>query len=188
MCAAPAKTSERDIVDAARRIVHRQGLDALSMQAVADEVGVRAPSLYKRFSNRDAVLDVVAKQCLEELGTRLTRASRNLSAAAAITAMAKTYRDFAKRGPQLYKLLYTQRGEAEDLVKARADAAAPLLEILAGMIEKPEERLPAARMLTAFLHGFVSMEIEGAFKLGGDVTTAFEYSLEKLIAALGSAG
>jgi AcrR family transcriptional regulator len=188
MCAAPAKTSDHDIVQAARRIVHEQGIDALSMQAIADEVGVRAPSLYKRFANRDAVLDVVAEQYLEELGARLRRASRNLADGAAIAAMAKSYRDFAKRTPQLYKLLYTQRGEAEDLVKARADAVEPLLDVLSALVEKPEERLPAARMLTAFLHGFVSMEIEGAFKLGGDVTTAFEYGLQKLVAALSGAG
>jgi AcrR family transcriptional regulator len=185
MCAAPAKTSERDIVEAARRIVHRQGVDALSMQAVADEVGVRAPSLYKRFANRDALLDVVAKQCLEDLRARIIRAARNLEAGAALAAMAKAYREFAKRTPELYKLLYTQRGEAEELVRARADAVAPLLELLARLVEKPDDRLPAARMLTAFLHGFVSMEIEGAFKLGGDVTTAFDYGLEKLVAALG---
>jgi AcrR family transcriptional regulator len=184
MCAAPAKTSEHDIVQAARRIVHEHGADALSMQAIADQVGVRAPSLYKRFTNRDAVLDVVAKECLDDLGARLARASRNLSGAPALAAMAKTYRDFAKRTPRLYKLLYTQRGEAADLVQARADAVAPLLQVLASVVERPEQRLPAARMLTAFLHGFVSMEIEGAFKLGGDVTKAFEFSLQKLIAAL----
>jgi AcrR family transcriptional regulator len=188
MCAAPAKTSEHDILQAARRIVHEHGIDELSMQALADQVGVRAPSLYKRFANRDAVLDVVAEQCLGDLGARLRRASRNLEGGAAISAMAKTYRDFAKRTPQLYKLLYTRRGEADELVKARADAVAPLLEVLAAVVERPEERLPAARMLTAFLHGFVSMEIDGAFKLGGDVATAFEYGLRRLVAAISGDG
>jgi AcrR family transcriptional regulator len=184
MCAAPAKTSDHDIVQAARRIVHELGTDALSMQAVADAVSVRAPSLYKRFANRDALLDAVALEQLADLGERLTRASRKRAGGSAITAMAKAYRDFAKRAPQLYKLLYTQRGEAPELVTARAAAVTPLLAALATHLDEPEEQLPAARMITAFLHGFVSMELEGAFKLGGDVSSAFDYSVGKLIAAL----
>ena len=47
-----------------------------------------------------------------------------------------------------------------------------------------ERALEAARLLTAFVHGFVSMEIAGAFRLGGDVDRAFRYSLDAIIAGL----
>jgi hypothetical protein len=43
-------------------------------------------------------------------------------------------------------------------------------------------------MLTAFLHGFVSMENAGAFKLGGNVGQAFAFGLETLVASLGGTG
>jgi len=184
MCPAPAKTSDQEIVAAARRIVAEQGADALSMQSVADEVGVRAPSLYKRFPSRDALLDAVAHQGFEELRARLVKSVHALQGGPALAAMAKAYRDFAKRSPRLYRLLFTQRSEAADLAAARANAAAPLLGVLETLISRPTHRLPAARLLTAFLHGFVSMEIEGAFKLGGDVSSAFEYGLAKVISAL----
>jgi hypothetical protein len=39
-------------------------------------------------------------------------------------------------------------------------------------------------MVTAFAHGFVSMELTGAFRLGGDVDDAFRYGVDGLLEAL----
>jgi hypothetical protein len=40
--------------------------------------------------------------------------------------------------------------------------------------------------VTAFAHGFVSMEITGAFRLGGDVDEAYRYGVDALVDALTS--
>jgi AcrR family transcriptional regulator len=173
---APAKTSDAAIVEAARRLVDADGPDALSMLAVAEAVGVRAPSLYKRFPDRDALLDAVAALALDELRARLS---------GGLAGMARAYRAWARRHPGLYALLYTRRAEGPELVARRAETVAPVLEALAPHVA-PEERLPAARLLTAYLHGHVSMELLGAFRLGGDVDAAFEYGLARLTAALGA--
>ena len=41
------------------------------MQAIAERVGVRAPSLYKRVRDRDALLRLIAEATIDELGDRL---------------------------------------------------------------------------------------------------------------------
>ncbi|HWE29097.1 MAG TPA: TetR-like C-terminal domain-containing protein [Polyangia bacterium] len=46
--------------------------------------------------------------------------------------------------------------------------------------------MPTARVLTAFVHGFVSMELHGAFRLGGDVDEAFAQGLELLLSTIPS--
>ena len=89
------------------------------------------------------------------------------------------YRAFAKRNPEGYRLLFSIDGAAE----AMGRAAAPVLEA-AAQAAGPEHALEAARLLTAWATGFLSMELAGAFRMGGDVDAAFEYGLATLAAGL----
>lgn len=72
---APERTTTAAIVAAGRAIVEAHGVDALTMQAVADRVGVRAPSLYKRVSGRDALLAAVVAAALDDLVEAIVAAS-----------------------------------------------------------------------------------------------------------------
>jgi Tetracyclin repressor-like, C-terminal domain len=51
-----------------------------------------------------------------------------------------------------------------------------------------ERALEAARLVTAFAHGFVLMELTGAFRLGGDVDEAYRYGVGVLVDALRESG
>jgi AcrR family transcriptional regulator len=184
---AVAKTSDHAVVAAARALIERHGAAALSMQAVAAQVGVRAPSLYKRFSDRDALLRAVCEDALVELGAQLAAAAAGpptaKAAARELAAMAHAYRHFARRSPRTYALLFAADAGEIPAVGAHPQAATPVLERLRLLV--PARRLlPAARLLTAFIHGFVSMELAGAFQLGGSIDEAFDYGVEHILAAV----
>jgi hypothetical protein len=66
----------------------------------------------------------------------------------------------------------------------RNAAASALLLSLATRLVGPTDALVAARLLTAFAHGFVSMELAGAFRLGGGVDEAFSYGVDVLVAGI----
>ena len=182
---APAKVTDEAIVRAARRLVARHGAAGLSMQAVADEVGVRAPSLYKRFADRAALLAAVQHAVFDEIGRRLeTAASDWPNPKLAFAGIATAYRAWARAHPHLYDLMFSldvPHDDASD--EARRVAAQPLVARLTEWLGA-ERALPAARVLTAFVHGFVSMELHGAFRLGEGVDEAFRFGLERLVSSL----
>jgi AcrR family transcriptional regulator len=182
---AVAKTSDDEIVAAARKIVETAGIDALSMQAVADAVDVRPPSLYKRFADRDALVRRVQLRAFADLRSTLERVPRDLAPRERLRRLAESYRGFARRHRRLYAAMFAplDRVEPEDLA-VRASTAEPLLQTVALMVEPPLV-LPAARTLTALMHGFVSMELSSAFRLGGDIEAAYAFAIERVIEAVG---
>jgi TetR/AcrR family tetracycline transcriptional repressor len=66
--AAPRVALERDsIVDAALRVLDREGLDALTMRRVAEELGTGAGSLYWHVPSKEALLQLLIDRVADEL-------------------------------------------------------------------------------------------------------------------------
>jgi AcrR family transcriptional regulator len=185
----PDRTSLEAIVDAGRALLEADGVDGLTMQAVAERVGVRAPSLYKRIRNRDELVARIAEATLDELRMRLDDAAepRVADPGADLARLARAVRAFAHERPGGYRLIFGAGAELRLSEAALADASGPVLRV-AGELAGEEHRLDAARTITAWANGFVSMELAGAFRLGGDVDRAFEFGIACLAAALSWSG
>jgi TetR/AcrR family tetracycline transcriptional repressor len=66
---------------AALDVIDAQGIDALSLDAVAKRLGVRAPSLYYHFRNKAELLGEVARHILMEASVPLPQGPANWRAA-----------------------------------------------------------------------------------------------------------
>ena len=182
MSPARARTSHQAIIAEARGLLEEGGLDAVTMQAVAGRVGVRAPSLYKRFAGRSALIGAIAQDVVVELDASIAPATRTADPAEAVQIAANQYRAFAHRSPGAYQLLFSRLlPDARPTAESNAAGAAGVL-LIAERLVGAEHALEAARLFTAFVHGFVSMELAGALRLGGDVDAAFSYSLDTIVA------
>ncbi|WP_431805616.1 TetR/AcrR family transcriptional regulator [Microbacterium paraoxydans] len=169
----PERTTTAAVVAAGREILEDAGPAGLTMQAVANRVGVRAPSLYKRFADRDALLLAVATASVDELGSRLDAAGHDLA------ALATAYRAFAHERPEGFRLMFATEIPQESLERA----AAPVVRACAAAVGD-EDALDAARLFTAWATGFLQMELAGAFRMGGDIDRAYAYGLRHLVDGL----
>lgn len=184
MSPAPARTSSDAIVAAARAILEADGLDAVTMQAVALRVGVRAPSLYKRVADRSALIRSVTEAITNELGDALRRPQDAGSPADELRAIARRYRAFVHANPQSYGLLFANLapGMAPDAV-ALAALGRPIVAAVAELVGEADA-LPAARTIVAWAHGFTSMELAGAFRLGGDIDAAYAIGIDLILSGI----
>jgi AcrR family transcriptional regulator len=180
----PARTSLDAIVAAGRTIIEADGLEGLTMQAVADAVGVRAPSLYKRVRDRAALVRLIAEDAARELTALLDAAAHGDDPRRDLIAIATAFRSYARANAGAWSLLIARLPEdwrPDPALNARA--VEPLLRA-AGQLAGSDDALPAARTIVAWANGFVGMELAGAFRLGGDVDAAFTYGIEHLADAL----
>ncbi len=186
----PSRTSLDAITAAGGDILDTSGLPGLTMQAVAQAVGVKPPSLYKHVADRDALVGLVADAAATDLAAHLAGhgysagpAGHGYSAGLAehgeLAGLARSLRAWATAHPERFRLVFSGHGSPE----VAAAAGAPLLKAARDLVG-PADKLSAARLLTAWATGFISMELAGAFQLGGNVDEAFEYGIGRLTAAM----
>lgn len=181
----PSLTSVDAIVAAGRRIVEEQGLEGLTMQRVAGAVGVRAPSLYKHVANRGELVKLIVEAVVVDLGRKLDAVVSGVSTSD-LVELVRAFRSFVLDQPQSYRVVFAPMPEDwRPDQKVFTDAAAPVLRTTEAMVGS-ERALDAARLVTAWAHGFMTMELTGAFRIEGELDRAFEFGIDRLVAALSS--
>jgi AcrR family transcriptional regulator len=180
----PAKTSVDEIVHAGRAILESEGLEGLTLQAVAREVGVRAPSLYKRIDGRGDLVRRIGDAIASDLGAAMKSVTTSRDPKRDLRALAHTARRFAHEQPRGYALLFAPLPEAWRVdATLNAEISALLLQTTAEIVGEADAT-NAARTVVAWVNGFIAMEQAGAFRLGGDIDDAFEYGVDRIIAGL----
>jgi AcrR family transcriptional regulator len=173
----PDRTSLDAIVRAARDLLEADGLAGVTMQAVASRVGVRAPSLYKRVRDRHELIRLVAEDALREFVA-------GVKPGATAVDLLNALRTFGKAHPAAFQLVMTPGpGTPTAGDDANRTASEPVLRA-ATELAGEAEGLEAARMLTAWAVGFISMELNGSFRLGGDVDRAWEFGVARIVASI----
>jgi AcrR family transcriptional regulator len=164
----PLSPRAREIVAAARKLLEAEGPDALTMRRLGERLGIRAPSLYKHLSNKAALEVALIADGFEEAAAAFDAAAAG--AAEPLAALVQAYRRFARRNPQLYRLMTEGPLPREQLPPGVEDRAAAALVRAAG---SPE----LARAAFAFIHGMVILELNGRFPDDGGLEPAWRAGL-----------
>lgn len=183
---AHAQTSTAAIVAAGRRLLEDRGTDALTMRDVAAAVGVRTPSLYKRVRGRSDLFALILDDVADELTIVLDAAASSGDPVMDVRAMAAAYRGFAHSNPVAYSLLFAPQAMSDATARS-VRSSATLLRVVAELAGQ-RDALPAARTIVAWAHGFITMELAGAFRLGGDIEQAWDFGLDRVLSAVRRSG
>ena len=166
-------TTQRVVAEAAV-VADEVGWDRLSLAAVAARLGVKLPSLYKHIASLDALRTEVSALGLQELGAAMTTAAVGRSGSEALVAVADAYRGYAMEHPGRYAAtLAAPVGDHEAHVAAAATVLRVVEAILGGYGLAGDDAVDAIRSLRALMHGFVSLEAAGGFRLPVDVDRSY---------------
>jgi AcrR family transcriptional regulator len=159
--AAPGKKKRlsRDVVlSAALELVDAEGLDALTMRRLGQELGRDPMSLYRYAANRAALLDGVTELVLNELAI----IPEDPDWQAQLRRIAHDLRLLALRHPNVVPLLVT-RPLSTPLGLRPLGTLRPLEQILSLLIDagfKPRDALHVYRAYYGFLYGHILNELQ----------------------------
>lgn len=172
----PQKVSEQQILDEAARLVDEEGLDRLSTRVLAARLGVRAPSLYHYYPDKEQLVRAVSAKFLAELAEEVKRHDT-------LEGMARAYWNYGLRYPNRYDVVVCRSPEIEQPpADVKFQVTEPLHELAHQLA--PEQPLIAARVLWSYLHGAVSLRLSWPTRPGLDPEAAFVAGIEALAAWL----
>jgi AcrR family transcriptional regulator len=179
-----AGLDSEQVVTAAAELIDSDGLEALSLSAVAQRLGVKPPSLYVHIGGLDDLRDRLATLAAQQLGDVLAPAAAGLARGEALAAVGRAYRFWALAHPGLYATLEPNGPRGEPAVER---VLTLVLAVLRGYALAGDEAIHAARSVRAALHGFIGLEAGAGFAIPVDLEQSFEWMLAMLDRGLAGA-
>ncbi len=140
------------IVESALRILDRSADSALTMRALAEDLGVTAMALYKYFPSKEALLDAVADRALGEI---VVPSPRREDWIARSRALAVSFHRVLRRHPALAPLLAREPALGRSALRLYEAA----LEILRGSGLEDRRLVAAYGALYSYTLGFTVVQV-----------------------------
>jgi len=172
--ARPTRLSRDSIVNAALTFLDREGWDALTINALATQLGTKGPSLYNHVNSLDDLRRTVRMRVVGDIIDMLNTVGEGRTRDDAVTAMASAYRSYAHHHPGRYSAFTRMPlgGDDPEFTDATRAAAAPVISVLASYGLDGDAAFYAALEFWSAMHGFVLLEMTGAMN-GIDTDAVF---------------
>jgi len=95
-----------EILAASRAVLLDVGLEGFSLREVARRVGIEPSAIYNHFDGKDALVNTLAFEAVQQLGVYLSSVPPHDSAAERLKAMGHAYLRYAAEEPERYRLVF----------------------------------------------------------------------------------
>jgi AcrR family transcriptional regulator len=153
------------LIQAALREVELGGPEAISIKALAKELGVSQPAPYRHFADREALLEAVTAEAFRQFNVIMREAIEASGNASKLSRFAQAALAFGLQRHGIYRLMFASRTMASAPKGSELHVAA--LETLALLVESFEApavgllRERQAMKIWAGLHGIVMLAEQG---------------------------
>lgn len=153
-----ARTRRDELVAVALEVLERDGMHNLSIGEIARLAGIKPPSLYKQFTSKDDIeirligqgFDMMA----QEIAAVAAERRENMTHREELGLLARAYRDFGHRHPQLYLLMHSRPYPEAEL---GPQDSLPATFYFRSLLPDPD----LAELAWAWAHGLLSLELSG---------------------------
>ena len=182
---AKAGLDKGSVIRKAAEIADRDGLDNLSMRVLAQELGIRPPSLYNHISSLDELKHELMLYGWQEMEHKLLVSAVGVSGYDALRAMCRAFLDCAVKRPGLFDaMLWYNKYSDTDSMTATEGFFQYFYRFTESVNISRYYAEHILRTLRGFLEGFSLLVNNGAFGHSASIEESFDISLEILIAGI----
>ena len=157
---------ERVLLEAAHRLLEREGVDALTVRRVATEAGVAPMGLYHRFGGKDGLISALFVDGFERLARALHDTPMG-DALEELHAGSVQYRAFALANPALYAVMFDRVVPGFTADPDNREACTRSFGVLVDAVRRAQasgalrdgDPIEFAQQVWATCHGAVSLEL-----------------------------
>ncbi len=178
----PSKTDRETILAAATVQAAQDGLDKLSLRALAASLGLAPNALYRYFTDKAHLEAAISAQVANRLHAELVTACGKRGTEQALLHMSRAYLHFSRTNRALYEIFMACRAKSMEDHQAHEQLwtfVVSRVAQLCGAAEAPK----AAVALWAFLHGYASLEAADALS-DAKPASSFEFGLKAWVSAV----
>jgi AcrR family transcriptional regulator len=176
------------VVQAAADLLNTEGLDALSLNRLAEKLDIRTPSLYNHVEGSPGLMRELSILNARNLAERLSEAAIGQSGQLAVMSIMQTYRAYIKESTGLYLSTLRASGTQDEvdpeLQQEEARSLKVAMAVMASFGLNGDDAIHAVRALRSLVHGFATLEVSGGFGMPLDLDESFHRLVNLFIAGI----
>ncbi len=173
------------LLDRAGELIAADGPKALSLRKLAADAGTSTTAVYSLFGSKPDLVNALYTEGFRRFGARMAGVPRTGDAVDDLVALGVAYRTSALADPNLYGIMFTKSIPGfepnEDAERLARKTLEPLEEVIRTavadgvFIDVPPEAIAVG--CWAFVHGLVSLELNGNLPEEFTVQSTYELAL-----------
>lgn len=182
------------LLEAAAEMIATEGLEALTLRALSQRVGVSRTAPYRHFADKSALLAAVAEEGFKRLLHRLQAVAEqaDLDVLAHFQQMGVAYISFAVDNPVHYRLMFSSETASPEAYPGLAAVRVVVFNTLVSAIEqcqsegkiKSSEPRALANVTWATVHGLSSLLIDEQIQNQLSVQEIATFTTQTLVGGL----
>ena len=171
------------IIETAANMADERGISNVTLKVLAEELGIKPPSLYKHFKGG---LEELNKELMlhgwRSLENEITKAAIGKAKDDAILAICYAYRNFAAEHKGLFEAMqWYNMYQSEEHLQATQGMVSVFFQVLDAYDLNDGQKVHIVRMFRGFLQGFSSIEIHSGFGNPLSINDSFDFALKTIL-------
>lgn len=176
------KITKNDVIATASALADKDGLNSVSLKVVAEQLGIRTPSLYNHIESLEQLLLEVAHQGMKEMNEDMMQAAIGISGTPAIQAISIAYLSYMIAHPGVYETIQWATWHGTSETDEIFHTYLNLITTLIRSCGYHENDIPAIRdCITGMLHGFTTLQLRFALTEPEKVKKQLHCAIESLL-------